>query len=250
MAGVLRTINSIWTWTCWILLVLVGTPLMAIVFAVTVPFDRGRYVVGRFFRLIGVTMAKVNPFWRFRWSGTPPADMRRPYVVVSNHESFTDILLISHLPWEMKWMSKVEIFRIPCVGWMMQMAGDIPIQRGSGARAAITALRACRAVLDRKVSVMMFPEGTRSPDGEMLPFKDGAFRLAVDAQVPILPLAVSGTRTALPKHDWRFNPSRAEVRILEPIETAGLTHKDIPALSERIRAVIAAAREELRGELG
>jgi 1-acyl-sn-glycerol-3-phosphate acyltransferase len=93
---------------------------------------------------------------------------------------------------------------------------------------------------------MIFPEGTRSTTGEMLPFKDGAFRLAVDTGVPILPLALSGTRPALPKRGFLFGRSHAEVRVLEPVETAGLRTKDVPKLRDQVRARIAAAREDLR----
>ena len=82
-------------------------------------------------------------------------------------------------------------------------------------------------------------------DAEALPFKDGAFRLAIDAGVPILPLVVCGTSTALRKHDWRVNPARAEVRVLEPIETTGLTIADVPALRDRVRDLIAKARAEM-----
>jgi 1-acyl-sn-glycerol-3-phosphate acyltransferase len=167
-------------------------------------------------------------------------------VVVSNHESFADILLISHLPWEMKWLSKAELFRIPVMGWMMWLVGDIPVKRGFGP-SALEAMERCRAALSRRVSVMIFPEGTRSRTAELLPFKDGAFRLAIEAGVPILPLAVSGTRNALPKHDWRFGRSVAEVRVLEPIETAGLTPDDVPALKQRVRDLIVQSRDALTG---
>jgi 1-acyl-sn-glycerol-3-phosphate acyltransferase len=165
-------------------------------------------------------------------------------VVVSNHESFTDILLISHLPWEMKWLSKAELFRIPIMGWMMWLVGDIPVKRGFGP-SAIEAMARCRKALANRVSVMIFPEGTRSRTAELLPFKDGAFRLAIEAGVPILPLAVSGTRTALPKHDWRFGRSVAEVQVLEPVETAGMSVDDVPALKQRVRQIIITARDAL-----
>jgi hypothetical protein len=85
----------------------------------------------------------------------------------------------------MKWLSKVEIMRIPVLGWDMYLAGDIPVERGT-ARSAVKAMHRCQEVLKKKVSVIIFPEGTRSNSGEMLPFKDGAFRLAIDAGVPIL----------------------------------------------------------------
>ena len=239
-----QALVSIWVWIVLVLTVLIFFPLMAIVRLVTAPFDPGRYRVGRLFRWVGIIAAKANPLWRFRRSGVEIADPRRPYVVVSNHESFADILLISHLPWEMKWLSKAELFRIPIMGWMMWLVGDIPVWRGFSP-SAVEAINRCRAVLRKRVSVMIFPEGTRSRTADLLPFKDGAFRLAIEAGVPILPLALSGTRTALPKHDWRFGRSVAEVRVLEPVETAGLTPADVPALKARVRQLIVEARAAL-----
>lgn len=237
-----------WAWVATVGLVLVGTPIMALVFAATAPFDRGRYVAGRFFRLLGVTSVKLNPLWRFETSGPVLPDPRRPYVAVSNHESYADIFLISHLPWEMKWISKETMFRIPCFGWMMQMAGDIKLRRGERS-SAVAAMQAARDRLARRVSVMIFPEGTRSRDGEMLPFKDGAFRLAIETGAPILPLAVAGTRDAMAKGTFRFQRARARVLVLEAIETVGLTLDDVDALKARTRALIAEGRERLRREL-
>jgi len=241
-----RSVASVWAWLVLGLCILLWLPAMALLRLVTAPFDRGRYRVGYLFRRIGPVMAALNPLWKFRYTGTLPADPRRPYIVVSNHESFADILLISHLPWEMKWLSKAELFRVPLLGWMMQLAGDVPVRRGFGP-SAVEAIARCRETLARRVSVMIFPEGTRSTSAQMLPFKDGAFRLAVDAGVAILPLALHGTRDALPKHDWRFNRSNATVRVLEPVETAGLTADDVPALRDRVREIIEQARNELAG---
>jgi len=244
MSRLWQTILSIWAWLVFVACVVLWFPVLAVVRLLTAPFDRGRYITGRIFRQIGPAFATLNPLWRFRYSGTMPKDPRRPFVVVSNHESFADILLISHLPWEMKWLSKAELFRIPIMGWMMWLAGDVPVRRGFGP-SALEAMERCRRALDHRVSVMIFPEGTRSRTSELLPFKDGAFRLAIEAGVPILPLAVSGTGTALRKHDWRFGRSDAEVRVLEPVETAGLTLNDIPELKARVRQTIVDARDAL-----
>ena len=241
-----QSVVSIWTWLVLVACVLIWFPLMLLLRIVTAPFDRGRYAVGYLFRQIGPAVATLNPLWRFRTRGTV-ADPRRPYVVVSNHESFADILLISHLPWEMKWLSKAELFRVPILGWMMQLAGDVPVKRGFGP-SAVEAMARCREILARRIPVMIFPEGTRSPTADLLPFKDGAFRLAVEAGVPILPLAVSGTGPALPKHDWRFGRSAATVRVLEPVETAGYTVEQVPELKERVRRMIVEARDLLRAE--
>ena len=248
MSRLWQSIVSVWAWLVLVLCILLWLPLMLVVRLATAPFDRGRYAVGFLFRKIGVVEAALNPLWKFRYTGTLPADPRRPYVVVSNHASFADILLISHLPWEMKWMSKAELFRLPVMGWLMRLAGDIPLQRGFGP-SAVEAIARCREVLANRVSVMIFPEGTRSPTADLLPFKDGAFRLAIDAGVPILPLALHGTATALPKHDWRFGRSTAVVKVLEPVETTGLTPADVPALKARVREMILAARADLAAML-
>jgi 1-acyl-sn-glycerol-3-phosphate acyltransferase len=247
MSRLWQSILSLWAWLVLVLCILIWFPVMLILLLVTGPFDRGRYIVGYVFRRIGPAMATLNPLWRFRYSGTMPQNPRHPYVVVSNHESFADILLISHLPWEMKWLSKAELFRIPIMGWMMWLAGDIPVKRGFGP-SAVEAMERCRKALRQRVSVMIFPEGTRSKTAELLPFKDGAFRLAIEAGVPILPLALSGTGTALPKHGWRFGRSAAHLRVLEPVDTAGLTLADVPALKAQIRDLIVRTRDSLAAE--
>jgi len=241
-----RTVISVWAWFGLGLAVFFIVPLVGLIRLATWR-DKGRYRAGYMFRQIAVVSEKFNPMWKFTVSGKVPSDPRRPYVVVANHESFVDILLISHLPFEMKWMSKKEMFKIPFVGWGMTMAGDIKLDRGD-MRAGAHALMECRDRLKNKVSVMIFPEGTRSESGELQEFKDGAFRLAVQTGAPILPLAVLGTRDALIKHDWRFGYSNAEVRVLDPIETAGLTKKDVPELRERTRSTIESALESMRAE--
>ena len=112
------------------------------------PFDKGAYAAGYLFRKLTVVHRQLTPLWKFRTSGDLPDDMRRPYVVVANHESFVDILLISHLPTELKWMSKIEIMKIPLLGWMMRFARDIPLERGdstSGAAALGPGPRTARA---------------------------------------------------------------------------------------------------------
>jgi 1-acyl-sn-glycerol-3-phosphate acyltransferase len=220
-------------------------PVMLLLYIITVWKDPGRYLVGRAFRQIGVLTFKANPLWTVRISGAKIDDPRRPYVAVSNHESFADILLLCNLPWEMKWMSKVEILRIPYLGWMMRLAGDIPVDRGSRESAG-KAMEMCRQTLKNRVPVMIFPEGTRSTTDEMLPFKDGAFRLAIKTGVPILPLAIVGTRDALAKHDWRFGPADAHVRVLPPVEVAGYTLKTVDQLKDKVRTMIEETRNQMR----
>lgn len=107
------TVFSVWGWLILAAFVVLYTPVVALIRLVTWPFDRGAYAAGYVFRKVVVPPSKMNPLWTFRTSGELPEDMRRPYVVVANHESFVDMLLISHLPTEMKWLSKIEIMKIP-----------------------------------------------------------------------------------------------------------------------------------------
>ena len=234
---VVRSVLSVWSWLVLGVTVAVWLPMVAVVRLCT-PFDKGHYAAGLLWRKLAVTNQLLNPLWTFHTSGIEIDDPRRPYVVVANHESFVDILLISHLPWEMKWLAKDTFFRFPGVGWLMRMAGDVRIVRGERSSADL-ALEQCRDRLDNKVSVMIFPEGTRSRDGGLGLFKTGAFRLAIETGTPILPLAVHGTRGALRSGDWRFGVADAEVRVLEPIETAGMTMDDLSTLRDEVRSRIA-----------
>ena len=242
---VVSTIRSAWAWGSIGALVLGGLPVVAL----TRVFDRdpARYRTGRMFRRIGAAMTRVNPAWRVHVEGTFPDDPRRPYVVVCNHQSQADIPVVSRLPWEMKWVGKAELFRVPVAGWMMRLAGDIPVERGSARSRAEVMIRA-KEVLAQKCSVIFFPEGTRSADGRVHAFNDGAFRLAIKTGLPILPLALDGTDDALPKHDWRFGaPSDIRLAVLDPIDTAGLKAADAVALREQVRAAIAARIASWRG---
>ena len=240
----MKALQSALTWAAIAGLVLFALPVLLVLRAV----DRtpARVVVGRAFRTMGSWIPAVNPAWRVAVGGVDPAALDHPYVVVSNHQSLADIPVISKLPWEMKWVGKKSLFEIPVMGWLMKLADDIPVDRKDPQSRATVLLRA-QSVLDRGCSVMFFPEGTRAFDGRLKRFHDGAFRLAIQAGVPVLPLVVDGTMDAIPKHGWTF--SRADVRldVLPPVPTDGLTDDDVPALRERVRGMIAAHLAGWRG---
>lgn len=245
----MQRVTNAWAWTATVLVVLFGFFYVSIVWLATAPFDPGRYAAGRAFRHLAVAGTWLNPYWHFRTTGVTVTDPRRPYVAVSNHESYADIFLLSHLPWEMKWLAKDTIFRIPVMGWLMRMAGDIPITRGH--RGSVRqALDGCRDRLSKRVSVMIFPEGTRSRTDELLPFKDGAFQLAIESGAPILPIAIAGTRHAMAKGSFQFRRATAICSVLEPIATADLSLADLPALKARTVQVIEEARHALQQQLG
>jgi len=241
----MNALLSIYQWSEIALCTFLGFFVQLPLFILSRPFDPKRKVPGRFFRLVGVTAAKLSPYWKFRVHGDHPAGLSGNVVVVSNHESNADVFLISQLPWEMKWLGKKVLFKIPIFGWSMAMAGDIPVTRGDG-ESGRQALEACARWLRQGMPVMIFPEGTRSRDGQLQAFKDGAFRLAIAEQSDVLPVAVSGTLRALPKASWRFAKSRALVMVGTPVSAKGMTEADLPRLKAEVRAQIEAMREQLR----
>jgi 1-acyl-sn-glycerol-3-phosphate acyltransferase len=240
----MNALLSIYTWLEIGLMSLLGFVVQLALAVFTWPFDRRRVVTGRCFRLVGVTASRLTPYWDFGVHGPVPERLPRRLVVVSNHESNADPFLISRLPWEMKWLGKASLFKIPVVGWSMWLAGDIPVTRGDQ-DSARGAMAQCAKWLDKGMPVIIFPEGTRSKTEELLPFKDGAFRLAIEAGADVLPLAVSGTRKALPKHSWRFAYSRGLVTVGTPISTQGMTLSDLERLKTMAREQILALRASL-----
>ena len=240
---------SLLFWTTCVLIVILWTPLVLFFRAVTFPFDPNRVRIGRLFHNSAVLAGALNPFWRFRIIGSDLPEPNRPRVFVANHGSFTDVFLLARLPWEMKWLSKASILRIPLLGWQMRLAGDVPIERGDR-ESARRAMRAMRERLDSGVSVVLFPEGTRSPDGSLGEFRDGAFRLAIEAGVDVVPLAIVGAAGGLPKHSFVLQPAEASVTLLPPVPTAGLTAGDAHRLAADIRRRIASVIEEARSSQG
>ncbi len=146
----------------------------------------------------------------------------------------------------MKWVAKAEMFRVPVAGWMMRLAGDIAVARNDPKSRAST-LRRARHYLERHCSVMFMPEGTRSRDGRVRAFQDGAFRLAIETGVPILPLAIDGTANALPADGWVFGPVHCRLHVLAPVETVGYAPAQAPELREQVRQSILAQIAEWRG---
>lgn len=240
----MNALRSALTWAALAGLILVWLPLLAVVRA----FDRdpAHYRTGLLFRTLGRLMTKLNPAWRITLSGHFPADPRHPFVVVANHQSNADIPVISMLPWDMKWVAKASLFRLPVVGWMMRLAGDIPVNRGDTRSRAAAVMRAA-ATLAKRCSVMFMPEGTRAKDGRVRAFQDGAFRLAIEAGVPVLPIALDGTGGALPKHGWQFGRAEVRLHVFDPIPTTGLVPGDASALRERVRQLIVAQIAAWRG---
>lgn len=238
-------LKSILIWLAIIFLILIWLPLMAL-FAL---FERepARYRTGRLFRKLGRAISRVNPNWVIHMEYDETLNDREPYVVVANHLSNADIPLISNLPWEMKWVAKKELFSIPVVGWMMILARDISVDRKNSSQ-SITVFKTCVSMLDQKVSVMFFPEGTRSRTGKLNRFTKGAFDLAIRTKTPILPIVIDGTQNCLPKTSWVFERSDdIRLKTLEPVSVDGYGKKDADRLMNDVRQMMIRQLSEWRG---
>ena len=170
--------------------------------------------------------------------GLDHIDPRRSYILVANHQSTFDIFaFLGYLPIQFRWIAKAELFRAPFMGWAMSRTGYIPLERESPKKAYRSMLQAAEKIKNG-VSVIIFPEGTRSLDGNLQPFKKGLFVIALKSQAPILPMTICGTRKIMPKGEWRIHPGKVRILMDPPIETAGLSAGQEGELSARVRNII------------
>ena len=164
-----------------------------------------------------------------KWSveGLEHVDPNQRYVVASNHLSMFDIpLLFRGLPLHGRFLSKKEIFRIPLVGRAMRTIGIVEVNRQAHGSSRQAINDGVRIAAERGYSLLVFPEGTRSRTAELLPFKKGAFRIAIDTGLPLLRVVIEGTNRINKPEGKVFYPGRARLRVLPPIETAQMTNKD------------------------
>lgn len=216
---------------------LVLFPVAVLLWALTAPFGRRRVLLHLFTCFWASLYTWLNPLWPVRVQGREHVERGATYVMVANHLSLLDILVLFRLFRHFTWVSKAENFRVPLIGWNMRLNAYIPLKRGD--RDSVRAMLA-RAEADLRdgISVMMFPEGTRSRDGLLKPFKAGAFELAVATGLPVLPIVVGGTGDALPARGFVLRGRHPiTLTVLPPIEPDG---QDVATLLDRTRSAIAA----------
>ena len=223
------------------LLILITCPILFVgallLWAVTVPFDRRLRALHLYACAWASLYTYVFPYWTVQVRHRRRIRDGATYVLVSNHQSLLDILVLFRLYKHFKWVSKESIFRVPFVGWNMTLNRYIAIRRGDRSDAQ-RMMAACGAALESGSSIMIFPEGTRSLDGELRDFRHGAFTLACRHHVPVLPIVLDGTLDALPKHGLTLR-ERADIviSVLEPIDADAFADAD--TLREHVRGVMA-----------
>jgi 1-acyl-sn-glycerol-3-phosphate acyltransferase len=236
-----RRIGSLAFWAFIVITSLLLFPVALLIFVLTAPFDPRRRALHQFTCFWASLYTWCNPLWRVHVEHRDRIDPDTTYVMVANHLSLLDILVLFRLFTNFAWVSKIENFKVPVIGWNMRLNRYIPLVRGDKESAAVM-MEQCRSTLQQGTSIMMFPEGTRSRDGQLQYFKPGAFELALQAELPILPILVTGTGDALPKRGFVLKGKhRIGITVLEPIEPAAFGTEDPKQLAEQVRDVIAAA---------
>jgi len=238
----------LWPYQLWKLLVvvpvgvvttLVGSAVILVLIPFVKPSTLSRVIAGSWARIV----AAVTPM-PVTVEGRERIDPLQSYVVVSNHQSQFDILVLyGWLGIDFRWVMKQELRSIPGLGAACAALGHIYIDR-SNHQAAVKSINEARERITGGTSVLFFPEGTRSDDSRMRLFKKGAFRFAIDTGLPILPVTVDGTCDVLPARRFDLRPGRARLVIHEPIATDGLATTDVPGLSDRVRQTIGSALPE------
>ena len=176
---------------------------------------------------------------RLSVSGAQRLDAERKYIFIANHQSQLDIpALFSVLPYRLTFIAKRELFLIPFFGWGLGALGHIAIDRSNARKARESFSRAVERLKREDISLVLFPEGTRSSDGAVGPFKRGSFSLALESGLPVVPVAIDGTRTVLSKKGKRITPGYARIRIGTPIDAAAEGISDKSVLAARVRQAI------------
>ncbi len=222
-------------------------PVALLIWLVSLPFDRQLRVLHMFTCFWASLYTWFNPAWRVKIEGRERICPRTPYIIVANHQSLLDILVMFRLFVHFKWVSKIEAFSVPFIGWNMSLNRYIKLRRGD-AGSISRMLAACERTVRSGSSIMMFPEGTRSRDGRLRAFKHGAFTLARKLGASILPVVVSGTGRALPRRGFVLSGMHEiSIRVLDEIPADAWIDQPVEAMAEKVRTMFAVELGEVQG---
>lgn len=232
-------IRTVFLLTFWGLSILIVGPVM-LLHAVLTGNIMPLYRIGMKLAVTGVRLAGVEIETR----GLENLQPSRNYIFMSNHVSNLDPpVFVPAIPGRCSVLIKKEVFRLPILGGLLRMAEMVPVDR-SNREAAIESVRAAAEVLRRGLNMVIFPEGTRSPDGRLLPFKKGPFHMAIEAGVAVIPVTLLGTAECWPKGTWAIRSGKATVIFHPPIESSGFADRE--ELMAAVRQSIASALPEDR----
>lgn len=230
-----ETLLSAVVWFFFIFITFVLFLVVSFLTLILYPFDRKRKVTHAQCYWWASSMIGLNPFWKIDVSGLENIDHKETYVVVANHQSLADIIVLYKAKMQFKWVAKDDLFKLPLVGWCLKLIKHIRLERGDFSSIK-KIYREAAEWLRSGMSVLFFPEGTRSETDEMNPFQNGAFKLALKEKRPILPMVIRGTRDAIPKGDWLFKARvSGSLKVLPAIDTSLFKVNEFDQLRDAVR---------------
>ncbi|MFA5096453.1 MAG: lysophospholipid acyltransferase family protein [Candidatus Omnitrophota bacterium] len=234
----MKFILSIWFWAAstTITILLFFVVLLTVVLF---PFDKKRKLAHRQCFWWSDWVVRLNPYWRLKAEGLENIDPDKTYVIIANHQSLADIVVLYQTRMQFKWVSKESLFKLPFIGWCLSLTRHIKLERGDFSSIK-KVYREAGEWLRQDMSVLFFPEGTRSDTDQMNAFQNGAFKLAIKEKKPILPIRIRGTREAIPKGSWVFNAKvNAGLTVLPAVATEALSPADFASLRDKVFARLA-----------
>ena len=206
------------------------------------PFDKQRKMAHAQCYWWSDILLYSNPYWKMTVSGLENIDKKKTYVMVANHQSLIDIIVLYQIRLQFKWVAKESLFKIPVLGWCMSLAKHIKLERGDFSSIK-KVYREAAQWLRQDMSVLFFPEGTRSETGEIGEFQNGAFKLAIKEKIPVLPILITGTRDAIPKGGRQFSTKIfCAIHVFPPVETSLLGPGDFDRLKDEVRSTLKSGR--------
>ncbi len=237
----MKIIISLGIWLGSILLTVLLYFVVLVLTILLAPFDPKKKITHRQCFWWSNALIALNPYWNLEVSGLENIDYQKTYLIISNHQSMADIVVLYKTRMQFKWVAKESLFKVPFIGWCLRLIQHIRLKRGDYTSIKQVYHQAS-LWLRKDMSVLFFPEGTRSSTDEMREFQNGAFKLAIKEKKPILPICLKGTHAAIPKGSWIFKTKVAvKLCVLAPIETAGLGPGDFAQLRDTVHSKIASA---------
>ncbi len=249
MKKFLLVLLSVLLWIYFVISSLILTPLAILILVLTFIPDPNLRILSKFSCFWGAQYIWVIPLWRLKIYGRDKINDRKLQILVVNHQSLADILVMNSLFKHFRWTSKVENFRIPLVGWTLHLNRAIRIYRGAADAWHKFEAQAVKT-LSQGNSLLIFAEGTRSKNGNIGKFKEGAFRLALQTKTEIQPLVLDGTSKAIPKSGWVLTGRQDMVlKVLDPLPYESFKDMTPSQLAEKVHGIIAAALNEIRAKV-
>jgi 1-acyl-sn-glycerol-3-phosphate acyltransferase len=237
---------SIYIWAFIVITIFPLFLLYLMIWILVSPFDQRKIVTYYFTVLWTRLYLNINPGWRILVENREKIDRSGNYILVSNHQSIIDIALLLQIRINFKWVSKIELAKVPFVGWVIWMNDHILVRRGDR-QSVIQMAEACKKSLSEGISILMFPEGTRSGNGGLQAFKEGAFILAKENGVSILPIVLDGANDALPRKGFWFRVNQIfTIRLLDEIDAETVNRLDLQQLMDYTRNEMAKVLEGIR----